>query len=34
MVEILNSYKDSEGAYPTDWKQWKIGSDGYPTFAD
>ena len=34
MVEILNSYKDSEGAYPTEWKKWKIGSDGYPTFAD
>ena len=33
MVEILNSYKDSEGAYPTEWKKWKIGSDGYPTFA-
>ena len=34
MVEILNSYKDSEGAYPIEWKKWKIGSDGYPTFAD
>lgn len=34
MVEILNSYKDDTGVYPTDWKQWKIGSDDHPTFID
>ena len=21
-------------AYPTNWKQWKVGKDGNPTFAD
>ena len=34
IVELLNSYKDDTGAYPTDWKQWKVGKDGNPTFAD
>ena len=34
IVELLNSYKDDTGAYPADWKQWKVGSNGYPTFAN
>ena len=34
IVELLNSYKDDTGAYPADWKQWKVGKDGNPTFAD
>ena len=34
IVELLNSYKDDTGAYPTDWKQWKVGKDGNPTFSD
>ena len=31
-VNILNSYKNEEGEYPTDWKKWKLGKNGYPTF--
>lgn len=31
-VNLLNSYKNEEGQYPTDWKKWKLGEDGYPTF--
>ena len=31
-VNLLNSYKNEEGQYPTDWKKWKLGKDGYPTF--
>ncbi len=34
IVELLNSYKDDTGAYPADWKQWKKGDNGYPTFSD
>ncbi len=34
IVELLNSYKDDTGAYPADWKQWKVGKDGNPTFSD
>ena len=34
IVELLNSYKDDTGAYPADWEQWKVGSNGYPTFAN
>ena len=31
-VNLLNSYKNEEGEYPTDWKKWKLGENGYPTF--
>ena len=31
-VNLLNSYKNEEGEYPTDWKKWKLGEDGYPIF--
>ena len=31
-VNLLNSYKNEEGQYPTDWKKWKLGEDGYPIF--
>ena len=31
-VNLLNSYKNEKGQYPTDWKKWKIGEDGYPIF--
>ncbi len=34
IVELLNSYKDDTGVYPADWKKWKLGSNGYPTFSD
>ena len=34
IVELLNSYKDDTGVYPADWKQWKKGDNGYPTFSD
>ena len=29
-VDLLNSNIGTN----TDWKQWKLGSDGYPTFID
>lgn len=29
-VDLLNSNIGTN----TDWKQWKLGSDGYPTFVD
>ena len=31
-VNELNSYKDENNQYPSDWKKWKLGEDGYPTF--
>ena len=31
-VDLLNSYTGSEEAYPTDWKTWKLGEEGYPVF--
>lgn len=30
-VELLNNYKDADNVYPSDWKRWKIGENGYPT---
>ena len=30
-VELLNSNIDSTN---TDWKKWKLGTNGYPTFID
>ena len=33
-VDILNSYKDDSGNYPTDWKKWTLGENGYPTFVE
>ena len=33
-VDILNSYKDDSGNYPTDWKTWSLGENGYPTLAE
>ena len=32
IVNLLNSYTDETGKYPSEWKKWKIGEDGYPTF--
>ena len=29
-VNILNNYKNSNGEYPTEWKKWKLGEEGYP----
>lgn len=31
-VSILNGYKNQNGSYPTEWKTWKLGEEGYPTF--
>ena len=31
-VDLLNSYQDENGKYPSEWKKWKLGEDGYPTF--
>ena len=31
-VNELNSYKDENNQYPTEWKKWKLGENGYPTF--
>ena len=32
-VDLLNSYrKEGEQTYPTDWKKWKLGEEGYPAF--
>ncbi len=31
-VDLLNSYTGGEEAYPTDWKKWKLGEEGYPVF--
>ena len=31
-VDLLNSYTGGEEAYPTDWKTWKLGEEGYPVF--
>ena len=32
-VDLLNSYrKEGEQTYPTDWKKWKLGEEGYPEF--
>ena len=31
-VNELNSYKDENNQYPSEWKKWKIGENGYPTF--
>ena len=31
-VNLLNAYKNQEGQYPTDWKKWKLGVNGYPIF--
>ena len=33
-VDILNGYKDDSGNYPTDWKNWTLGENGYPTFVE
>lgn len=32
LIDSLNSYKNSEQKYPSDWNKWKIGNDGYPIF--
>ncbi len=31
-VDLLNSYTGEGESYPVDWKIWKLGEDGYPTF--
>lgn len=28
-VELLNSYEE-DGKYPSNWKHWKLGEEGYP----
>ena len=33
-IDLLNSYKDESGAYPSDWNKWQLGEDGYPTFVE
>lgn len=33
-VDLLNSYKDDSGNYPTDWKKWALREDSYPTFVE
>ena len=30
-VEKLNSYKSEDNSYPTNWKKWTLGEEGYPT---
>ena len=32
LVDLLNSYKDETGEYPSEWKQWTLGENGYPVF--
>ena len=34
VVNLLNSYKDESGSYPTDWKKWTLGENEYPTLAE
>ena len=34
VVNLLNNYKDESGSYPTDWKTWTLGENGYPTFVE
>ena len=31
-VNLLNSYTNEETQYPSDWRKWEIGENGYPTF--
>ena len=31
-VQLLNSYRDEKNIYPTSWKKWTVGEDGYPVF--
>ena len=31
-VNDLNSYRNEDNKYPSDWKRWKLGENGYPTF--
>ena len=32
-VNLLNSYRNGEEKeYPSDWKKWKLGENGYPEF--
>ena len=34
VVNLLNNYKDESGSYPTDWKTWTLGENGYPTLVE
>ena len=34
VVNLLNNYKDESGSYPTEWKKWTLGENGYPTLAE
>ena len=34
VVNLLNNYKDDSGNYPTDWKKWTLGENGYPTLVE
>lgn len=31
-VDLLNSYRDDTENYPSNWKKWKLGNEGYPIF--
>ena len=32
MIKQFNEYKDSNESQTSEWKYWKLGEDGYPTF--
>ena len=34
VVDLLNNYKDESGSYPTEWKKWTLGENGYPTLVE
>ena len=34
VVNLLNNYKDESGSYPTEWKKWTLGENGYPTLVE
>ena len=31
-VNLLNSYQDENNTYPSNWKFWELGEEGYPIF--
>ena len=33
-VNLLNSYQDDDNTYPSNWKKWKSGDNGFPSFAE
>ena len=32
IVNLLNSFKDDNDNYPSNWNRWKLGENGYPIF--